>query len=137
MAPRQSQAGTAAAITSAIERLRVALSVDEPEWYPADTFKLESNWERLGCKSYEQRREALRAVAKQLNVDAWDPPQPPGLGVERTIKDRPVFQFVLECSHFRRSIFFRFAFNKDGCLFIVSIHPADFAKKPNTGPVTK
>jgi hypothetical protein len=127
--PPGKPAATALTPDQAIAKVRERFETDNPEWYSSNKAGLEIDWERLGCATYESRNAALKAASRQISPEAWDKPVPPGTGIDRPIHNVPIYQWVYECDHFKKTIFFRFAFSSSDDLYIVSIHPDDYPKK--------
>jgi hypothetical protein len=113
----------------ALEQARTILADPNQEWYPANTFKLNEEFERLGLDTYEQQTEALLRAATEVCPDDYEPPEPPGTSAEKVCRGTVMLPFYWDSPTFRSSMFFKFGIHREGFLYIFSLHVPDFPRK--------
>jgi hypothetical protein len=113
----------------ALETARHVLTDPEADWYPANTFKLNDEFEKLQLNTYAAQTEALLRAAREVTAEDYEPPEPPGTSDEPVCRGTQMLPFVWNSESFRKLMFFKFGIHKAGHLYIFSLHPADFIKK--------
>jgi hypothetical protein len=116
-------------ILQCLEKARAILSDPDQEWFPANSFKLLDEFERLGLDTQEAQTEALARAAREVSPDDYEPPEPPGISDEQVCRGTEMIPFVWESKTFKEMMFFKFGIHRQGWLYIFSLHKADFARK--------
>lgn len=116
-------------IQQALDKARQILADPDQDWYPANTFKLNAEFELLGLDSYAEQTGALRRAADEVCPDDYEPPEPPGTANEPVCRGTQMLPFVWRSHSFDSMMYFKFGFDKDGHLFVFSLHKPDFPKK--------
>src|SRR4051812_29452788 len=83
-----------ASLQSSLETARRILSDPEEDWYPANTFKLQADFERLHLESHGDRTEALRRASVEVCPAHYCPPEPPGISAEKVCRGTLMLPFV-------------------------------------------
>jgi hypothetical protein len=126
---RISRSPTTEELQQALEMARRILSNADHDWYPANTFKLMEEFERLGLETYDDQTSALRRAASEVCPADYEPPEPPGFSNEAVCRGTQMLPFVWLSSSFGTLMFFKFGLQREGYLYIFSLHAADFPKK--------
>jgi hypothetical protein len=114
-------------ITAALEFARARLN--EGDWYPCNTFKLQGEFESLDLETSEEKLDALQRAAAEVSAEDYEAPAPPGVADEPACRGIQMIPFCWESPSFGRRMYFKFGIHRDGHLYVFSLHEADFRKK--------
>lgn len=101
------------------------------KWRPAETNKLEANFEELDekfnieCDTLEQRTRVLWAAAEEATPADYDGRHPPDKAYETEIKGQPLYAFCWKSTFFGAQMYLKFALkgtDSNRKAYLVSIH---------------
>jgi len=108
--------------------LKARQKVAAKDWLVADIGKLLPEFHALDRWTLEEQTEALAAALGETRPEDYAGSRPPQRSYERACKGAELFAFVWESGCFRRRMYLKICFVRE-TLYIVSFHPAKFAKE--------
>jgi len=127
--PRISAPPTDEELQLSLEMAREILADPDEDWFPANTFKLDEEFERLGLDTHEAQTDALRRAAAEVCLADYEQPEPPGLSNESACRGTPMLPFYWQSESFGSLMFFKFGLQRHGYLYVFSLHVPDFPRK--------